>query len=549
MFVDFNILNQLGSPSINSNTFANRPAAGQTGRLFVSTDTFEIYRDNGTGWDLIGGPGSSTVTGSGATGQVTYWTGTNTVGGENNLWWDAANNRLGINTSTPGVAFDVHSAADVGVQLNGTGATPSILQQFLSAGVAEYEIGYNWNTDINYRRFSIYDSSGVKEVISIDKQSRYVGINYQYSTLADQPAYTLDVSGAIRSTDFLYTDTSVVAKQSTSTAFPAGYSGFAANSAINSIDFANGTTGDSFRLIFPTGVRTFTFPNNTGTIALTSDIPSLSGYVQTSRTLTINGTSFDLSANRSWTVGTITGSGTTGYIPYFTGSTSLGISGMYWNAGTSKLSINAGVLPTEALTVSGNISGNGNAILNSGTSYLLITQSSGSVTSSAALEVQSTTKGFLPPKMTTAQRDFIITPSAGLSIYNTTTNTPNYYNGTSWQSVGGAGFTYASYRYTFAASFITATELVNNIGFVNTITAASPYIEIASSGTPFTNNKTFVTATGFATTSVDIAIVGGIEYVSTSRIRIHFYTNAGVPYSFSSKTSSYNGTINIQIYP
>jgi hypothetical protein len=63
MFVDFNILNQLGSPSINSNTFANRPAAGQTGRLFVSIDTFEIYRDNGTTWDLIGGPGSSTVTG------------------------------------------------------------------------------------------------------------------------------------------------------------------------------------------------------------------------------------------------------------------------------------------------------------------------------------------------------------------------------------------------------------------------------------------------------------------------------------------------------
>ena len=201
MFVDFNILNQLGSPSINSNTFANRPSAGQVGRLFVSTDTFEIYRDTGTGWDLIGGPGSSTVTGSGAAGQVTYWTGTNSVGGENNLWWDAANNHFGINTSTPGVALDVHSAADVGVQLNGTGATPSILQQFLSAGVAQYEIGYNWNSDINYRRFAIYDVQGSKEVISIDQQSRYVGINYQYSSLTDQPAYTLDVSGSVRGAD------------------------------------------------------------------------------------------------------------------------------------------------------------------------------------------------------------------------------------------------------------------------------------------------------------------------------------------------------------
>jgi hypothetical protein len=204
MFVDFNILNQLGSPSINSNTFANRPAAGQTGRLFVSTDTFEIYRDNGTGWDLIGGPGSSTVTGSGATGQVTYWTGTNTVSGENALFWDAAQNHLGINTATPGVALDVHSAADIALQLNGTGATPTVLQQFLSAGVAQYELGYNWNANADYRRFSIYDTAGAKEVISIDQQSRYVGINYQYSTLADQPAYTLDVSGSGRFTDSGY---------------------------------------------------------------------------------------------------------------------------------------------------------------------------------------------------------------------------------------------------------------------------------------------------------------------------------------------------------
>jgi hypothetical protein len=36
---------------------ANRPAAGFIGRLFISTDTFEIYRDNGTTWDLISGGG------------------------------------------------------------------------------------------------------------------------------------------------------------------------------------------------------------------------------------------------------------------------------------------------------------------------------------------------------------------------------------------------------------------------------------------------------------------------------------------------------------
>jgi predicted heme/steroid binding protein len=61
-----------------------------------------------------------------------------------------------------------------------------------------------------------------------------------------------------------------------------------------------GVQGASQTMTFPTSANyTYTFPNATGTIALTSN---LSSYVPTSRTLTINGTTYDLSANRSWTV-------------------------------------------------------------------------------------------------------------------------------------------------------------------------------------------------------------------------------------------------------
>jgi hypothetical protein len=48
------IINQNGAPSINENTLANRPAAGQVGRLFVDTTNNILYRDNGTSWDQIG---------------------------------------------------------------------------------------------------------------------------------------------------------------------------------------------------------------------------------------------------------------------------------------------------------------------------------------------------------------------------------------------------------------------------------------------------------------------------------------------------------------
>jgi hypothetical protein len=59
IFRDSSVLNQFGSPSINSNTLANRPTFGQPGRLFVSTDTLAIFRDTGTAWDnLTDNPGN-----------------------------------------------------------------------------------------------------------------------------------------------------------------------------------------------------------------------------------------------------------------------------------------------------------------------------------------------------------------------------------------------------------------------------------------------------------------------------------------------------------
>jgi hypothetical protein len=54
---------------------------------------------------------------------------------------------------------------------------------------------------------------------------------------------------------------------------------------------------------------------------------------------------------------------------------------------------------------------------------------------SALLEVQSTTKGFLPPRMTTTQKNAIATPAAGLVVYDSTTNKLTCYNGTTWNDL------------------------------------------------------------------------------------------------------------------
>ena len=51
---------------------------------------------------------------------------------------------------------------------------------------------------------------------------------------------------------------------------------------------------------------------------------------------------------------------------------------------------------------------------------------------SAALEVQSTTQGFLPPRLTTVQRDGISNPAEGLIVYNTGKKCLQFFDGSFW---------------------------------------------------------------------------------------------------------------------
>ena len=53
---------------------------------------------------------------------------------------------------------------------------------------------------------------------------------------------------------------------------------------------------------------------------------------------------------------------------------------------------------------------------------------------SAMLDVASTTKGLLMPRMTTTERNAIASPATGLQVYNTSTNTNDTFNGTVWVS-------------------------------------------------------------------------------------------------------------------
>lgn len=55
--------------------------------------------------------------------------------------------------------------------------------------------------------------------------------------------------------------------------------------------------------------------------------------------------------------------------------------------------------------------------------------------STALLHLESNNKGFLPPRMTTIERDAINNPATGLVIFNTVDSTVQYFNGICWLNV------------------------------------------------------------------------------------------------------------------
>jgi hypothetical protein len=111
------------------------------------------------------------------------------------------------------------------------------------------------------------------------------------------------------------------------------------------------------------------------------------------------------------------------------------------NGGTG--TTNGSITGTGALTFAAGGSNQNISISPSGTGSVGIGTSSPNTT--AALDVTSTTKGFLPPRMTYAQRQTISSPppATGLMVYCTNCGTnggePQFYNGNGWVNmIGGA---------------------------------------------------------------------------------------------------------------
>jgi hypothetical protein len=223
-------------------------AIGITGSPITTSGTLALAFA-GTSAQYINGAGNLTtfptslISGSGASGQVTFFNGANSVTGTNNFFWDATNNRLGIGTTTPQRSIEIYNTtADNHLRLSGNApsvsmgeaVTGSIYQakfglvttngQFVSAGVAG--------------DFVIISQTGATIIGTSSTEKMRVNTSGNVSINNTNNTYKLDVTGTGRYTGQLRLESTIT-----------------------------------------DGTNTYTLPSATGTLALTSQIPSVTGYV------------------------------------------------------------------------------------------------------------------------------------------------------------------------------------------------------------------------------------------------------------------------------
>ena len=141
----------------------------------------------------------------------------------------------------------------------------------------------------------------------------------------------------------------------------------------------------------------------------------------------------------------------------------------------------------------------------------------GAANANAVLDVQSTTKAFLPPRMTTAQMSAIPSPVEGMTVYNTDFDATASYNGTTW--VYGFGFLNLDDIYSAKVS-ISAVVSDENIDWID--------------GNCTNTNPTVCTLKGFTVVPNCWTGAGNVRIVSYSAqgvatISIDQYDDTGAP--------------------
>jgi hypothetical protein len=508
-------------------------SAANTGKL-SSTDWSTFNNKQNTITDPITGTGAST--------QIAYFNSGTSITSEAAFNYDASLNRLGVNTSVPNATIGANAALDSGYSL------------LLKNDNANYN-GIGFGTDSTYGNLIATEKLGtaLARNLTLLNQSGYISLteagNLGLGILT--PNTGLDIYNGTSAFLWLHTANSGItgtdgvrlALFSTNAANLRNYEGafsitaegdfsiitigaenFRVNSADGSIyqsKVANALLKSVSGVITAAVANTdyqspisLTTSGSSGAATFSSNILNVPNYtlsglggVPSTRTITINGTSQDLSADRTYNVGTITGSGAATEIPYFSTSTALTSEAAFnYDASLNRLGVN---------TTNPNATIGGNSALDGG--YGLLIKTGAANYNGIGIAIDSTYGNLISTEKlgtATARNLTLLNQSGFVSLKENGNFGVNTLN----PSVSGTGIdvyssTSTGIRFHTATSGTTVTEgaginfsAANNLGITN---YEAGTIDIVTNG----NSGVFVDTNGFvgingATPSVALTVTG-----------------------------------------
>jgi hypothetical protein len=324
----------------------------------------------------------------GSNGQVLF-NDNDTISGAANFYWDKINQRVGIGTSTPAHPLDVRGVNEI-IKITATGGGATIKMQ--------NSFGSTWNVGTTGNDF-YWLYNGINTFMTIKNNG-----NVLIDTTTDS-GYKLDVNGTARVQgnatvqSLLVPTTNLYDIGTLGVRFRDGY--------FKGILLATEMYAEQFRF----AATNYKILNVGGTqIAQWFGTGNL--LIQNGGTFTDAGFRLDVNGTARVVTSILVGAGSG------TGTVQTGVCrATYFNSYANNFTI----FETNNST--------GNAKFYQGVSV----GTSSDPVASAQVEIVSTTQGFLPPRMTSAERTAILTPAVGLMVYQTDATEGLYiYKSTGW---------------------------------------------------------------------------------------------------------------------
>jgi hypothetical protein len=415
---------------------------------------------------------NSKIGGTLATGQVAFGTAANTIGGDSGFFWDNTNKRLGVGINAPTAKLHVRNLVsnseyaifstssdatrDLSFSSFAVGSTNSVghlINALSSAGALAFGVnGERWrilSTGIlqSNGAQTIQTSTGNLTLATAAGNGNIVlspnGTGNVLINTTTNAGFRLDVNGTARVQGVLTTTADAVVN---GVNIGRGGGAISTNTRVGVNALANNTTGANNTANGRNALQNNTTGSGNTANGLDTLINNTEGTGNTSNGFQVllsnttgdSNTAIGREALRS----NITGSNNSAigrnsgrFIADGATANTITNNSVFLGVDTRAASDNQTnqiVIGHTAIGLGSNTTVIGNSSTTFGRWYGSLLLGTTTNAASSILTMESTTRGFLPPRMTSTQRNAIASPATGLIVYDTTLNDPFYFNGTAW---------------------------------------------------------------------------------------------------------------------